>query len=33
MNYAMLESGIIVPEYIARKPGRLTAFDFDNPEE
>jgi DNA (cytosine-5)-methyltransferase 1 len=24
----MLESGIIVPEYIARKPKRLTAFDF-----
>jgi hypothetical protein len=28
MNYARLESGIIVPGYIARKPRRLTAFDF-----
>ncbi|GMO25239.1 MAG: hypothetical protein Pg6A_12540 [Termitinemataceae bacterium] len=28
MNYALTESGIIVPEYIMRKPKRITAFEF-----
>lgn len=28
MEFALTESGIFVPEYIARKPKRYTAFDF-----